>query len=193
MVDETFGELSGWGRHPVLRGRQRRSENLEDSTDGAVLSRGLGRSYGDASLPPPGDHAVAVTTPADRLLFFDGQTGVVRAQAGLSLTHLNRQLLPRGWFPPCSPGTESVTLGGMVAADVHGKGHHREGCFGEACDRPQAAGGRWAHSGRVRCGRAGALPGDPGWHGVNGSHLGGGVPDAAGGLVVDSGRVGAFR
>ena len=131
MVDETFGELSGWGRHPVLRGRQRRSENLEDSTDGAVLSRGLGRSYGDASLPPPGDHAVAVTTPADRLLFFDGQTGVVRAQAGLSLTHLNRQLLPRGWFPPCSPGTESVTLGGMVAADVHGKGHHREGCFGE--------------------------------------------------------------
>ena len=47
MADETFGELSGWGRHPVVRGRQRRSKDLEDSTDGAVLSRGLGRSYGD--------------------------------------------------------------------------------------------------------------------------------------------------
>ena len=131
MADVTIGELSGWGRHPVVRGRQCWSEDLEQITDGAVLSRGLGRSYGDASLPPPGDHAVAVTTRADRLLSFNAETGVVRAQAGLALTKLNRVLLPRGWFPPCSPGTESVTLGGMVAADVHGKGHHREGCFGE--------------------------------------------------------------
>lgn len=131
MTDETFGALSGWGRYPVVRGRQRHSDNLEHSTDGAVLSRGLGRSYGDASLPPPGDHTVAVTMRADRLLSFDEVTGVVRAQAGLSLGTLNRHFLPLGWFPPCSPGTEAVTLGGMVAADVHGKGHHREGCFGE--------------------------------------------------------------
>ena len=131
MSDLTTGELSGWGRHPVVRARQRCSEDLEQITTGAVLTRGLGRSYGDASLPPPGDHAVAVTTRADRLLSFDGKTGVVRAQAGLSLIQLNRILLPRGWFPPCSPGTQYVSLGGMVAADVHGKGHHREGCFGE--------------------------------------------------------------
>ena len=131
MAHVTIGALSGWGRHPVVHGHQRWSEHLEQITDGAVLSRGLGRSYGDASLPPPGDRAVAVTTRADRVLSFDAETGVVRAQAGLSLTTLNRLLLPRGWFPPCSPGTESVTLGGMVAADVHGKGHHDEGCFGE--------------------------------------------------------------
>ena len=131
LADVTIGELSGWGRHPVVRGRQRWSEDLERITDGAVLTRGLGRSYGDASLPPPGDHEVAVTTRANRLLSFNAETGVARAQAGLALTTLNRVLLPRGWFPPCSPGTESVTLGGMVAADVHGKGHHREGCFGE--------------------------------------------------------------
>ena len=131
MADLATGELSGWGRHPVVRARQRCSEDLEQITTGAVLTRGLGRSYGDASLPPPGDHAVAVTTRADCLLSFDGETGVVRAQAGLSLIQLNRMLLPRGWFPPCSPGTQSVSLGGMVAADVHGKSQHREGCFGE--------------------------------------------------------------
>ena len=131
MSEVTVGELAGWGRHPVVRGRQVSSEDLEAITVGAVLSRGLGRSYGDASLPPPGDHTVALTTRADRLLAFDPTTGVVRAQAGLSLAQLNRVFLPRGWFPPASPGTQYVTLGGMVAADVHGKSHHRERSFGE--------------------------------------------------------------
>jgi FAD/FMN-containing dehydrogenase len=74
---------------------------------------------------------VALTSRADRLLSFDPGTGVLRAEAGLSLVQLNRMFLTRGWFPPASPGTECVTLGGMVAADVHGKSHHREKSFGE--------------------------------------------------------------
>jgi len=121
----------GWGRYPVIQGRELRSERLERITDGAVLSRGLGRSYGDASLPPPGGHVVVASPLADRLLSFDPATGILRAEAGLSLARLWRVFLPRGWFPPSTPGTQFVTLGGMLAADVHGKSHHREGCFGE--------------------------------------------------------------
>ena len=131
MSDVIVTEFSGWGRHPVVTGHQRIGEDLERITDGAVLSRGLGRSYGDTSLPPPGRHVVAVTTRADRVLAFDGDTGVVRVEAGLSLAELNRLFWPRGWCPPSSPGTQSVTVGGMVAADVHGKSHHSEGCVGE--------------------------------------------------------------
>ena len=121
--------LSGWGRVP-LPGREVRSEDLESLTRDAVLCRGLGRSYGDSSLPPPSHPVVAGASLADRILAFDPATGVLRAEAGFSLREMNRIFLPRGFFTPVTPGTEIVTLGGMVAADVHGKNHHRAGCFG---------------------------------------------------------------
>lgn len=123
-------QLSGWGRVPEP-GRELVGEDLPALTRGAALSRGLGRSYGDSSLPAaPGDKVVN-TRLANRILAFDEQTGVLHAEAGVTLVELNRTLLPRGWFTPVTPGTKFVTLGGMVASDVHGKNHHRDGCFGE--------------------------------------------------------------
>jgi FAD/FMN-containing dehydrogenase len=121
--------LSGWGRIP-RPGREHFSEDLRALTESAILSRGLGRSYGDSSLPPPGRLDVASTVLADRILSFDTESGWLRAEAGLSLRELNQVFLPRNWFPPVSTGTQYVTLGGMVAADVHGKNHHVEGTIG---------------------------------------------------------------
>lgn len=126
--------IEGWGRIKV-RGREVRSENLERATERAVLSRGLGRSYGDSSLPPESVGEVVGTVLADRLLAFDPESGLLRAEAGLSLHAMNRSLLPRGHFVPVTPGTQFVTLGGMVASDVHGKEHHARGCFGEHVTR----------------------------------------------------------
>ena len=121
--------LVSWGGETAA-GYERLSEDLEQITLDATLSRGLGRSYGDASLPARSNDALAGTILADRILAFDECNGVLRAEAGLSLRQLNRVMLPRCWFVPVSPGTQDVTLGGMVAADVHGKNHHRDGCFG---------------------------------------------------------------
>jgi FAD/FMN-containing dehydrogenase len=123
--------LSGWGRAPEVPGREIRSEDLAAVTSDTPLSRGLGRSYGDSSLPAPGDDRVAGSTLANRILAFDRVTGLLRAEAGFSLRELYRLFLPRGFFTPVTPGTQYVTLGGMVAADVHGKNHHRDGCFGQ--------------------------------------------------------------
>jgi decaprenylphospho-beta-D-ribofuranose 2-oxidase len=129
--NEPLEPLFGWGRYPVIEGRQRLSEDLETATRDACLSRGLGRSYGDASLPPPGGRTVVATTLANRILSFDETAGILRAEAGFTLAELNRIFHPRGWASPVSPGTQHVTLGGMVASDVHGKNHHGAGCFGE--------------------------------------------------------------
>jgi FAD/FMN-containing dehydrogenase len=123
--------ISGWGRTPAVPGRQRLGEDLVALTDGAVLSRGLGRSYGDSAIPPRGHPEVATTVLADRLLHFDEGSGVLRAEAGVSIEQLVRRMLPRGYFVPVTPGTQFVTLGGAVAADVHGKNHHVAGCFGD--------------------------------------------------------------
>ena len=122
-----MSELSGWGRYPVVDVPIKMGEDLHRITEDAVLSRGLGRAYGDAALPSGG--AVAVTTLADRIRAFDPATGVLRAEAGLSLSQLMRDFLHRGYFTPVSTGTQYVTLGGAVASDVHGKNHHVHGTF----------------------------------------------------------------
>ncbi len=124
-------KVTGWGRYPVVEGWEYKSEDLEAVTTAASLSRGLGRSYGDSSLPARTDLPVVTTTLANRLLSFDAATGVLRCEAGVSLFDLNRVFLRRGWFVPVSPGTQFVTVGGMVASDVHGKNHHVDGSFGE--------------------------------------------------------------
>jgi FAD/FMN-containing dehydrogenase len=123
--------IMGWGRHPVVEGVEILSEDLEAATRDARLSRGLGRSYGDCSLPPASGERVAASRLADRVLDFDPERGLLRAEAGLSLTSLQAILQPRGFAVPVVPGTVHLTLGGMVAADIHGKNHHTAGTFGQ--------------------------------------------------------------
>jgi FAD/FMN-containing dehydrogenase len=142
--------LSGWGRQPIVPGYEVRSENIAELTADVPLTRGLGRAYGDSALPAAGDERVACTTLADRILHFDRSTGDITAEAGLSLDTLYRVMLPKGWFTPVTPGTRFVTLGGMVAADVHGGNHHVEGCFGQ---HVQAVALRVADGRIVRCSR----------------------------------------
>ncbi|HZO21737.1 MAG TPA: FAD-binding oxidoreductase, partial [Steroidobacteraceae bacterium] len=84
--------------------------------------------YGDACLAVS-DHVLMMTN-MNRILAADWQSGRIVAEAGLTLAELIEVALPRGWFPPVTPGTKFITLGGAVANDVHGKNHHVMGTFG---------------------------------------------------------------
>ena len=103
-------------------------ELLREPPGGTLISRGLGRSYGDASLNEGA--GVVLHERLNRFTAFDAATGELECEAGASLAEIIESFLPRGWFPPVTPGTKFVTVGGAVAADVHGKNHHGDGSFG---------------------------------------------------------------
>lgn len=130
--------ICGWGRYPgvdatVYRPRTRMSARDVMSAHPGIpmIARGLGRSYGDSAL---GGHIIG-TDSLNCLLDFDATEGVVRCAAGASLADLLDVFVPRGWFLPVTPGTKFVSVGGAIASDVHGKNHHRSGCFSEYVER----------------------------------------------------------
>lgn len=124
--------LAGWGRFPVERcylvrpqGQAELAEILASGRQPSYIAYGLGRSYGDAALNR--EHGVVCLARLNRFLSFDASTGVLECEAGVSFADILRRFLPRGFFPPVTPGTKFVTVGGAIASDIHGKNHHQDG------------------------------------------------------------------
>jgi FAD/FMN-containing dehydrogenase len=119
-----------WGRWPRTEQRivpiTQRFEPLP--SDAPMLVFGNGRSYGDVCLNDGG--TLLAARGLDRFISFDTASGVLECEAGVLLSEVIALTLPRGWFPPVTPGTALVTVGGAIANDVHGKNHHRAGSFG---------------------------------------------------------------
>ncbi|WP_329064369.1 FAD-binding oxidoreductase [Streptomyces sp. NBC_01429] len=92
-----------------------------------AIARGLGRSCGDAAQNAGG--SVLDMTGLDRIRALDANAGVVVCEAGVSLRRLMEVLLPLGWYPPVAPGSARTTVGGAIAADVHGGNHPAAGSF----------------------------------------------------------------
>jgi len=131
--------LACWGNTPVqscvlARPEKRRElvDLLREPPRGTLISRGMGRSYGDASLNE--NAGVVLHERLNRFLAFDAASGTLECEGGASLSEIIDAFLPRGFFPAVTPGTRFVTVGGMIAADVHGKNHHTDGSIASFVD-----------------------------------------------------------
>ncbi|MEY8801676.1 FAD-binding protein [Leisingera sp. XS_AS12] len=123
--------LAGWGNFPVKETTllaPRSEHQLIDllASNPSVIARGNGRAYGDSAIGAP---TTVHMRHFNKMLAFDANTGLLEAESGVLLGDIIAAVLPRGWFPLVVPGTKFVTLGGAIAADVHGKNHHRDGSF----------------------------------------------------------------
>jgi decaprenylphospho-beta-D-ribofuranose 2-oxidase len=92
--------------------------------------RGTGNSYGDASTGSRG--WVIDCARFDKILAFDPATGVAECEPGVTVRGLWQHVLPHGWWPRVVSGTSFPTLGGIAAANIHGKNNFAVGTVGDA-------------------------------------------------------------
>ena len=125
---------SSWGRYPRLSHSDVIKVNWNDQIPDlssfvqSILPYGLGKSYGDSCL---NENGILIDMSAlNRFISFDEETGVIRCEAGVTLSQVLDFATPKGWFLSATPGTKFITVGGALANDVHGKNHHKNGTFG---------------------------------------------------------------
>ncbi len=126
-------EAMGWGRYPKTTAeliQPADSQALQkfissQKKSASCIASGSGRSYGDSALA----RQLVSSRFLDSFLELDVEQKILRCGAGVKLGDILKVCIPRGLFLPVLPGTKAVSVGGAIAADVHGKNHHLDGSF----------------------------------------------------------------
>jgi len=135
---KNFTQLENFGhslRAPSYRFRPTCVEEIRDvfrlATESGltVTARGAGKSYNDASLN--GGGITLDLSAMNQILEWDPASGMVRCEPGVTLEQLWQCVEPNGWWPPVVSGTMKTTLGGCLAANIHGKNNFKMGTIGE--------------------------------------------------------------
>ena len=126
--------IAGWGNNNIIRSdifypknEQEIIEILEKLNNEGIITRGLGRSYGDMSLYKN----ILSLEKYKKFFELDEKTGILRCSSNLSIVEILEKIVNKGWFLNVTPGSKYVTIGGAIANDVHGKNHHKDGSFSE--------------------------------------------------------------
>ena len=124
-------KIYGWGRFPKAdahlfypKDKFQCSDFISKKT---FIPRGSGRSYGDSANAAN----ILQTSKINNIIEFDKIRGIIRCESGVIFRDLISIIVQEGWFFPVTPGTSFLTIGGAIAADVHGKNHHKEGSFSD--------------------------------------------------------------
>ena len=124
--------LSGWGNYPKAPTELLTPQVTAGARDyvaarSGLVARGAGRAYGDAAI---GTQFTVSSLALNRMRSFDRTNCQLTVEAGVTIADILATFVPQGLFLKVVPGTKFVTVGGAIAADVHGKNHHRDGGFG---------------------------------------------------------------
>jgi decaprenylphospho-beta-D-ribofuranose 2-oxidase len=135
---KNFTQLENFGhsmRAPSYRFRPTTPEEIDEifclarETGLTITARGAGKSYNDAALN--GGGIMLDMSAMNQILEWDPASGIVRCEPGVTLEQLWQYVEPQGWWPPVVSGTMKTTLGGCLAANIHGKNNFQKGTIGE--------------------------------------------------------------
>lgn len=128
--ESTFISFDGGIELNTNHQRPDRYRHLEmDSVNQARIVRGGGYSFSAASF---GENSLVQDMSLfDRFLDFDQLKKSIKVEAGMPLGKLMDWAMKRGLYFPVLPGYPEITIGGCVAADVHGKNPWKDGTFSE--------------------------------------------------------------
>lgn len=118
-----FGETA----NVQMNGPDRYRAVLGLATPGPFSIQGAGLSLCGASFAN-GARVIGMRR-FDRILGFDSEGLTLDAESGITLGQLFSFLGPLQLQVPVQPGYPGITLGGCIAANVHGKNQFREGVF----------------------------------------------------------------
>lgn len=124
-MEKTLQQIYSWGRVKKIKANVYTSFLKNKINASSFIPFGNGRSYGDAAL----NETIVKTEAYKKVISFDKEKGIIHCESGILLSEILEKIVPNNWFLPVTPGTKFITLGGAVAADVHGKNHHNSGSF----------------------------------------------------------------
>lgn len=115
--------FSNFTRSKFVRPKAHYPKNQNDilnllNTKKSLLVYGKGKSYGDSCLNKKN---IIILKSFNKILSFDIKNGTLNAEAGITLNKIVKLITKKGWFVPVTPGTKYLTLGGMLANNIHGK------------------------------------------------------------------------
>ncbi len=111
-----------WGRNVNINPKKLLPKNYKElkkiTNKKSFVVHGNQRSYGDVCVNK--DLLVSMKN-FNKIKYFHKKNGIIKIESGMLLKNLLPIIIKEGWFIPVTPGTKYVSLGGMVANNVHGK------------------------------------------------------------------------
>ena len=123
---------SGWNHFPIQYGKINEFDSINKlskyfkKNKTSSIPVGNFKSYGDCVL----NRNMAKYVGAKKIILNKLKKTTI-VSSNVLIDDLIKKTMPYGFFPPVVPGTKYISIGGAIAADIHGKNHHINGSF---CD-----------------------------------------------------------